>query len=194
MENTELGLNAWYRFVYHWFSTIVFVIVPVLILTIGNCFLIRAVRQSRRVLEGLASCHFHQRQCHMMRREDKITLTLIVIIIVFLICQLPTAAVLIYTSMHTPTRGGQEENILLGLGNIFNLLMAVNAACNFVLYTVLSDKYRRVFLSVFCFNSKVHRWYEKKYPRSVYTLPRVFPRRDAVHMSRLVRQFWAMEK
>ena len=32
---------------------------------------------------------------------------------------------------------------------MFNLLMAVNAACNFLLYCAFSDKYRRTFKTVF---------------------------------------------
>lgn len=34
-------------------------------------------------------------------------------------------------------------------GNIFNLLLAINAACNFILYCVLSDRYRRTFKALF---------------------------------------------
>lgn len=101
----------------------------------------------------MTNSHIHyQRRLQIMRQEDRITITLIAVVIVFLICQMPTAAVLIYTSMGTPAGGGsEEENVLLGLGNIFNLLVAVNAACNFLLYTALSDKYRRVFVNVLFF-------------------------------------------
>lgn len=71
------------------------------------------------------------------------------VVIVFLFCQMPTAIVLIYTSIHNAERGSPEENILRGLGNIFNLLVAINASCNFLLYTALSDKYRKYFCAFF---------------------------------------------
>jgi len=82
-----------------------------------------------------------------MRQENRITIILIAVVIVFLICNLPTAAVLIYTSFHHPSPS--EDALLRGLGNIFNFLVAVNAACNFLLYTALSDKYRKYFCAFF---------------------------------------------
>jgi len=39
--------------------------------------------------------------------------------------------------------------MLLGIENICNLLVSINAASNFVLYTALCDKYRNSFLAVF---------------------------------------------
>lgn len=88
-----------------------------------------------------------------IRQEKRITVMLIAVVIVFLICNLPTAVVLIYTSVHIPT-SRRESALLRGFGNIFNLLAAINAACNFMLYTALSDKYRKYFCAFFvCFRS-----------------------------------------
>lgn len=36
------------------------------------------------------------------------------------------------------------------LNNIFNLLVSINAASNFILYCVLSDKYRKTVKLIFC--------------------------------------------
>lgn len=121
--------------------------------------------------------HFFQ----MMRQEDRMTVILIVVIIVFLICQMPTALILIYTSMHTPEKGTAEENILLGLGNICNLLVAINAACNFILFTALSDKYRRAFCHVFCFSSVYQRYYGRSQQR-LHFLPRLLPRPEGLNL------------
>jgi hypothetical protein len=68
----------------------------------------------------------------------------------FLVCQLPTAATLIYNIFHDPSPQSNEEAVLRALGNIFNCLVSVNAACNFLLYCALSDKYRRTFMRTFC--------------------------------------------
>lgn len=80
--------------------------------------------------------------------EIKITTTLIAVVIMFLVCQLPTAATLIYKIFHEPKP--DEEAVLRALGNIFNCLVSLNAACNFLLYCALSDKYRRTFMWTFC--------------------------------------------
>ncbi|CAL8068536.1 unnamed protein product [Orchesella dallaii] len=82
------------------------------------------------------------------RLENRITVILIAVVILFLVCQMPTALVLIYTSFYMPVRGSAEESILLGLGNIFNLLVAINAASNFVLYN-FCNKYRKRFCALF---------------------------------------------
>lgn len=82
-------------------------------------------------------------------QENKITITLIAVVILFMVCQIPTAIALIYNLFHKPQEKSDAENICLGLGNIFNFLVTINAACNFMLYCALSDKYRRTFLLTF---------------------------------------------
>lgn len=135
---------------YHWFTTIFVVFLPVVILAIFNFFLIQAVRRSRIARKGMTNQQMSSaRQLQIIRQENRITLILIVVVIVFLLCQMPTALVLIYTSVHIVELGSSEDNILRGLGNIFNLLVAINAACNFLLYTALSDKYRKYFCNFF---------------------------------------------
>ena len=69
--------------------------------------------------------------------------------ILFMVCQIPSAIALIYHLFQEPSPNTVESNIILGLGNIFNFLVTINAACNFVLYCALSDKYRRTFLITF---------------------------------------------
>jgi len=82
-------------------------------------------------------------------QENKITITLIAVVILFMVCQIPTAIMLIYDLFHQIPQSSVEKNILHGLGNIFNFLVTINAACNFMLYCALSDKYRRTFLLTF---------------------------------------------
>jgi hypothetical protein len=86
---------------------------------------------------------------NIQTQENKITITLIAVVILFMVCQIPTAITLIYNLFHQPPTNSVEENIVLGLGNIFNFLVTINASCNFMLYCALSDKYRRTFLFTF---------------------------------------------
>lgn len=88
-----------------------------------------------------------QNQRH--KQEDRITITLISVVIVFLVCRMPAAILLIYKSLNIPPEpGSQNENILLGLGHISKLLININAASNFLLYTALSDRFRRAFTTI----------------------------------------------
>lgn len=71
-------------------------------------------------------------------QENRITVTLIAVVLLFIICQLPWAIYLIVSE-----NVQIDNNLQAIIGNIFNFLAALNAAANFFLYCVLSDKYRK---------------------------------------------------
>lgn len=83
-------------------------------------------------------------------QERRITIMLIAVVILFLVCQIPSAAMLLYTSVREIAPNTNEHALVLAFGNIFNFLMAINAAGNFILYSLLSKKYRRTFVIIFC--------------------------------------------
>lgn len=83
-------------------------------------------------------------------QERRITIMLIAVVILFICCQIPSAAMLLYTSVREPIPNTNEHALVLAFGNIFNFLMAINAAGNFILYSFLSRKYRRTFVILFC--------------------------------------------
>lgn len=89
-------------------------------------------------------------------QERRITIMLISVVILFLCCQLPSAIMILYTATRELKSNSNEHALVLAFGNIFNFLMAVNAAGNFILYSLLSKKYRRTFMRLFCncFRSK----------------------------------------
>ncbi|ODM90068.1 FMRFamide receptor [Orchesella cincta] len=122
LKNTELGSNETYRKFYNWFATLAFF-----------------------YNTATYACSF---KLSTDSNETRITVLLVLVVMLFLICQLPTAVVLIYTSIPDYHPSLKEKNILLGLGNIFNLLVAVNAASNFLLYTAFSYRFRQQFREV----------------------------------------------
>lgn len=96
---------------------------------------------------------------------------LISVVILFLICQFPVAGMLIYTSVRDIPYGTREYYVSLGLNNIFNFGVAVNAACNFVLYCLLCQKYRRTLVKLFCpcLKVKLSRLQSSYHHRTVYS-------------------------
>lgn len=84
------------------------------------------------------------------QQEAKITLMLIAVVILFMVCQLPPALMLVFTAVHEFKSGSKGFYITVGLNNIFNFLVAINAAGNFFLYSFFSQRYRRTFVSLFC--------------------------------------------
>lgn len=83
-------------------------------------------------------------------QETKITIMLIAVVILFLFCQLPTAVMLIFSSVHEFEEGTRGDYLSRGFGNIFNFLVAINSAGNFLLYCFFSQRYRKTFISIFC--------------------------------------------
>lgn len=71
-------------------------------------------------------------------QENRVTITLIAVVLLFIVCQLPWAVYLIVSCQIEI-----ESHLQSIFGNIFNFLAATNAAANFFLYCVLSDKYRK---------------------------------------------------
>lgn len=66
------------------------------------------------------------------------TITLIAVVLMFIVCQLPWAIYLIVNQYMEIQIGTQVV-----AGNVCNLLASLHAASNFFLYCVLSDKYRK---------------------------------------------------
>mgnify|MGYP002716648612 CR=1 FL=1 len=83
----------------------------------------------------------------MLRYQDAhITRLLIAVVIFFIICQLPTALVIVYDTFHQPSN--QNKKMKQILGNVCNLLMAINSAGNFIIYCLLSRRYRETLIDM----------------------------------------------
>ncbi|XP_064480517.1 FMRFamide receptor-like isoform X1 [Ornithodoros turicata] len=146
LDASELGKNELYKKIYYWLTVVLFTVIPFLLLAIFNAFLVRSVHLSRKQRSRMTQRTDSSRD----NQENKITVMLIAVVILFFVCQLPTAVTLLYTSIRSPEPDTDGEKLIFILGNIFNFLMTINAAGNFILYCLLSQKYRRTFLQIFC--------------------------------------------
>nr|CAD7587468.1 unnamed protein product [Timema genevievae] len=156
LDSTKLAVNETYRTAFYWFTSVTFIFLPLTALGVFNSILIyyRPQEPATEVPDDAGWFDIfltptEQRDNSTQSQENKITVTLIAVVVLFMFCQIPTALILLYTSFQEPLRGSTKDNVLRGLGNIFNFLNAVNAACNFILYCAFSDKYRRTFLTTF---------------------------------------------
>ncbi|XP_075220168.1 FMRFamide receptor-like [Lycorma delicatula] len=146
--NTELSLNKIYQSVFYTYCAAAFVFIPLLLLGFLNFILIKAVRRSRKQrcdLTEVEHCGTSSRQ----KQENKITMTLISVVFLFMICQTPQAFLLIIKYFYDPSKPHRDYYVLRGLGNIFNFMVAINAASNFMLYCAMSDKYKRTLMLTF---------------------------------------------
>ncbi|XP_066254567.1 sex peptide receptor isoform X1 [Euwallacea similis] len=158
VENTDFGKNGDYTSFMYWYSALVWGIVPLVLIATFNCFLINAVYMSQKKRSTMTRTNTQSSQtegCSSISNENRITIMLIAVVVMFLICQTPTASYLIYYNFY-PALTKTQKNIQSILGNVFNSLLTVNAACNFVFYSLMSKKFRTTFKEIF-FDRKAKR-------------------------------------
>lgn len=113
-EPTNLGNNETYLAVVNWFSSIVFGLLPLFLIATFNCFLVNAVYKSQKKRKLLTNLQVSEKQiifgkfcklCFLLQehvtqyQENRITLLLISVVVLFLLCQTPTASFLIYDAL-----------------------------------------------------------------------------------------------
>lgn len=140
---SSLGNNETYTHYFFILTSTIFVFIPLGILATFNFFLIVLVRRSKHRRGEMTNASVRRstvrrKSSNSVSQENRITVTLIAVVILFIICQLPWAIYLLVNELIII-----DEKLRAIFGNIFNILASINAACNFFLYCVLSDKYRR---------------------------------------------------
>ncbi|KAH8397938.1 hypothetical protein KR222_006676 [Zaprionus bogoriensis] len=143
---SSLGQNALYFNIWSVYTLVVFVLLPLFVLATFNCFLILLVHRSKSVRGDLTNANSIRRTKRKsnsgltgsVSQENRVTITLIAVVLLFIVCQLPWAIYLILVQYMDI-----EPNLQVIAGNVCNLLVSINAAANFFLYCVLSDKYRK---------------------------------------------------
>ncbi|XP_050307445.1 sex peptide receptor isoform X2 [Anthonomus grandis grandis] len=150
VEKTNLAKNIKYTTFMYWYSALFFGLIPLVMIATFNCFLIRAVyvSQKKRKTMTRSNTQTSQYDNSSVSNENRITIMLISVVVLFIICQTPTASNLIYYSFY-PAKTRRQKNIQSILGNAFNSLLTVNASCNFLLYSIMSKKFRTTFKQLF---------------------------------------------
>ncbi|XP_017074826.1 uncharacterized protein LOC108110320 [Drosophila eugracilis] len=143
---SELGQDELYSNLWNMFTLLVFVVLPLLLLATFNSFLILLVHRSKNLrgdLTNASSIRRTKRKSNTgikgsVSQENRVTITLIAVVLMFIVCQLPWAIYLVVNQYMDIQVGTQVV-----AGNVCNLLASLHAASNFFLYCVLSDKYRK---------------------------------------------------
>ncbi|XP_016946298.1 uncharacterized protein LOC108021972 [Drosophila biarmipes] len=143
---SELGMDELYSNLWNLFTLLVFVVLPLLLLATFNTFLILLVHRSKNLRGDLTNASSIRRTKRKsssgikgsVSQENRVTITLIAVVLMFIVCQLPWAIYLVVNQYMDIQFGTQVV-----AGNVCNLLASLHAASNFFLYCVLSDKYRK---------------------------------------------------
>ncbi|XP_014775344.1 FMRFamide receptor [Octopus bimaculoides] len=146
-EWTEFAETYAYDKGYNWFIVTSFTFLPLISLVFFNGLLIRAVVKANKIRRFMSKAPLRKSSEKSGSEQQKITLMLISVALVFLICQFPGALLLLYSRSIAPGRRGNDIKIA---ANITNLLVQINSSVNFILYSLISTKFRRTFALVFC--------------------------------------------
>lgn len=163
-----------YKLIYFWLIAIMVQFIPLTLLIILNGFLMKYIHGSMKSKQINLSKSFkasssdkpsvelrvHRKSNLPVQNTDKnapqsdqnkVTILLIATVLLFLICQVPSALLLIYEAIFPLDNDVSyvTKDIRLGLNNIANGLTAINASVNFILYSCFSDKFRQTFRALF---------------------------------------------
>ncbi len=116
-----------------WVHNLLRSVIPLTILVVLNCYIVRALRRTRSNRKKLSS-------------RNRITLTLIAVIVVFLVCVTPDAVMSTFFGF-----GYTDADYLVrGIREFTDLLLAVNSSVNFILYCTFNKMFRKQFQQMFC--------------------------------------------
>lgn len=147
---TDFAKTDSYQIGYYWWFISFFTFIPMVLLSVFNSLLIRIVWKASIIRKSLANSNVTGQVQHQGSGQNKITIMLINVVIVFLICQFPWTGLLIYRTYMSAHGLKMSQYTLKILGNITNLLVQLNAASNFFLYSFFSGDFRRTLKNLLC--------------------------------------------
>lgn len=152
---TTLGSNTDFKKIYFiCLQLVVMFLGPFVLIFILNIQLMWAVKNAKKTRNRMST---------NAAKEANLTIMLIAVIVVFLLCQLPSIADNILWTMFDKSKL-QCSLHYIRLTSITNLMVIVNSAVNFILYCVFGKRFRRVFIKI------VYYPWKRKGTRYKYTL------------------------
>lgn len=156
---TEFGKQPVYLFGYQYANQALFTFLPLMLLSIFNSLLMRALitaAKQRDLMTNSRTCYptvsarSGSGGSQPPQDQHRITLMLICVVIVFITCQLPSAVAILYANFVRNSMTPEDRKIVLIANNVFNLLVMINSAVNFIFYSAFSSRFRATFRRVFC--------------------------------------------
>ncbi|CAG9861011.1 unnamed protein product [Phyllotreta striolata] len=140
VRESALRGNETYIHVYiHWLYLICMYLVPFVSLAVLNACIYRQVLRANQERQRLSR---HQ------KREIGLATMLLGVVVVFFICNLLPLVINIIECFNV--RIPFELDYLL---QVSNLLVTINSSVNFIIYVIFGEKFKRLFLILFCNNN-----------------------------------------
>lgn len=133
VASTELRENPTYINVYiTWLYLVVMYIVPFSCLALFNLLIYHEVRRANSERASLT---------RLQKKEIGLATMLMVVVVVFFVCNLLALVVNILEVLNIN---------IMALNNTSNLLVTFNSSVNLVIYCIFGEKFKRIFLHMFC--------------------------------------------
>ena len=140
---SKLGLDELYHIIYdNVLYTIFMLVLPITILVVLTIRLITAMKAHRRI-------QIEMRTLHNQHHGTKVTFVLVIVVIVVIACQLPALVnQVLWNVLPSDARncGGSHFYVR----PIANMLVILNSAVNFVIYTLFNKSFRDVLIKNVC--------------------------------------------
>ena len=139
---TKFGKMRLFFFVYDSIFLLIFLLVlPILTLTVLTIRLIKAMKAHRRMQLEM--------QSRSQRNESSVTFSLVIVVIVFIACQVPT---FVWYALYEvlPYEANHCGGVLFYPGGIIDMLVTFNSSVNFVIYIIANKAFRDVLLENVC--------------------------------------------
>ncbi|XP_072383943.1 FMRFamide receptor [Diabrotica undecimpunctata] len=140
VRESELRGNETYIHIYiHWLYLICMYLVPFVALAVLNACIYRQVLRANKE---------RQRLSRNQKREIGLATMLLGVVVVFFICNLLPLVINIIETFQVQIPF--ELDYLLQTSN---LLVTINSSVNFIIYVIFGEKFKRLFLILFCNNN-----------------------------------------
>ena len=131
---SDLRANSLYIKIYiHWLYMIFIYFLPFTSIAVFNMMIYQQVRKANRE---------RQRLSRTEKREIGLATMLIIIVIIFFICNV----LALITNILEAFYGIIKDELV----KTSNLLVTINSSVNFIIYVIFGEKFKRIFLLLFC--------------------------------------------
>ncbi len=142
VKKTPLREDPTYFLVY---KTCLFFVVRVFIPLSGLAFF------NTRLIQAIKTSSKMQKKSRDSQWKEKHTLTLVVVVIVFAICETPDFLLRLWLALGEYIPGlPHDMNVLLHINIVTNLLLTINSCINFIIYALIGKKFRRILWHIVC--------------------------------------------
>ena len=148
LNSTIIGEHTLFGKVYtNALYTVCVLILPLLILSVVNYKLIKAIQKAKRMRESMLATQTTNSKQN--GEESNVTLVMIIIVVAFIVCHTPDRLLQIIR-VSFPSLTPRCGSLMYYLMDTVNLLIIINSSTNFVIYYFLRKRFRKILMTRIC--------------------------------------------